>query len=288
MVKLLIRHSTTYRYATPIQLGPHRLRLRPRESRELKILSSALSITPEPTLTWGEDVFGNAVATATFGALADSLSVACSTEVELTAAPWPVFAIAASAIVFPFRYSDDDWGDLGGLAAPQHPDPGGRLAAWARGFVLGPPTDTLSLLRDLNAGVSAQLDYETRDAEGTQSPLESLDRGAGSCRDFAVLFAEAVRSLGFGARLVSGYLVDPGRERVGSGGSGTTHAWADVYLPGAGWVAFDPTNRSVGSANLIPVAAVRDLAQAAPVTGSFAGATGAAGSMSVEVDVSVV
>jgi transglutaminase-like putative cysteine protease len=284
----MIQHRTTYRYREPVQLGPHRLMLRPRESRELKILNTILTVTPDAAITWGQDVAGNVVATAAFpfSLMTDCLVIGCSTEVELSAAEWPVFDIAASAISFPFRYPDEEWTDLGALAVPQHADPGGRLAAWAQGFVWGNPTDTLSLLQDLSAGVAGALAYETRDDEGTQSPLESLDRRAGSCRDYAVLFAEAVRSLGFGARLVSGYLHDPGESLVGSQGTGTTHAWAEVYVPGAGWIPFDPTNRSMGSANLVPVAVVRDIAQAVPVSGSFAGNKEAFEGMMIEVEVS--
>lgn len=254
LVHLTITHRTSYRYVEPVQLRPHRLMLRPRESCDLRITSSALAITPEATVTWGQDVAGNAVATATFPfeARTAHLAISCSWEVELSAAAWPVFDIAASALAFPFRYSDEDWTDLGSLGVMQHHDPDGRLASWARGFVLGSSTDTLSLLKDLSAGVSARLLYETRDTQGTQTPLESLDRGAGSCRDFAVLFAEAVRSLGFGARLVSGYLHDPGEGLVGSQGTGTTHAWAEVYVPGPGWIPFDPTNRSMGGRTSSP------------------------------------
>jgi transglutaminase-like putative cysteine protease len=287
LVHLTIDHRTSYRYREPVQLGPHRLMLRPRESCDLKITSSALTIRPEATVTWGQDVAGNVVATAVFPfpLTTDHLEINCSTEVELSAAAWPVFDIAASAISFPFRYSDEEWTDLGALAATQHADPGGRLAAWAQGFVAGIPTDTLSLLKDLSAGVSGALAYETRDDEGTQPPVDSLDRGAGSCRDFALLFAEAVRSLGFGARIVSGYLHDAGEGLVGSQGTGTTHAWAEVYLPGAGWVPFDPTNRSVGGANLIPVAVVRDISQATPVAGSYVGKSEVFEGMTIEVRV---
>jgi transglutaminase-like putative cysteine protease len=287
LVQLTIRHNTIYRYREAVQLGPHRLMLRPRESCDLKIISTALTVEPEATVTWGQDVAGNVVATAAFPfpSLTDRLVIDCSTELELSAAEWPVFDIAASAISFPFRYSDEEWTDLGALSVMQHSDPGGRLASWARSFVLGNPTDTLSLLKDLSAGVSGALAYMTRDDEGTQTPTESLSRGAGSCRDFALLFVEAARSLGLGARIVSGYLHDPGEGLLGSMGAGTTHAWAEVYLPGAGWISFDPTNRSVGGANLIPVAVVRDIAQATPVTGSYAGSSEALEAMTVEVSV---
>ena len=112
-----------------------------------------------------------------------------------------------------------------------------------------------------------------------------MDRGWGSCRDFAVLFVEAARSLGFGARIVSGYLYNPDEDFVGSSAEGTTHAWAEVYVPGAGWITFDPTNRSVGGVNLVPVAVARDIRQATPVAGSFAGMTDAFQGMSVSVRV---
>ncbi len=133
------------------------------------------------------------------------------------------------------------------------------------------PTDTLSFLKDISSGITAQITYEIRESEGTQGSLETLDRGFGSCRDFAVLFAEAIRSLGFGARLVSGYLYDPSFDRLGSASSGSTHAWVEVFVPGARWIPFDPTNRSVGSVNLISVAVARNISQVAPVTGSFQG-----------------
>ena len=151
------------------------------------------------------------------------------------------------------------------MTIQQYPDPSSRLEEWARAFVRGTSTDTPSLLKDLCAGVSKWISYQSREEEGTQLPSQTLDRGSGSCRDFAVLFVEAARSLGFGARIVSGYLYNPDQESVGSGGAGSTHAWAEVYIPGAGWITFDPTNRSVGGFNLIPVAVARDIRQAMPV-----------------------
>jgi len=213
------------------------------------------------------------------------LTIESTADILLNAAAWPVFDIAASAISFPFRYSDDEWTDLGALAIPQYPDARARLRAWAQGFVRSNPTDTLSLLKDLSVGVAERIRYQAREVEGTQSPIETLDRGWGSCRDFAVLFAEAARTFGFGARIVSGYLYNPDQGGVGSAGAGTTHAWAEVYVPGAGWITFDPTNRGVGGVNLIPVAVARDIRQAVPVSGSFVGATNAFRGLWVEVQV---
>jgi transglutaminase-like putative cysteine protease len=285
LTTLSIHHKTRYRFRLPVIIWPHRLMLRPRESRELRLTSSTITVAPAAALTWAQDVFGNAVATASFNVMSDHLVIDSIANLELDAVAWPVFDIAASAISFPFLYSDDDRIDLGSLAVPQYPDPDARLRHWAQGYVRSRPTDTLALLKDMSAGVSETIRYQSREDEGTQSPVQTLDRGWGSCRDFAVLFAEATRTLGLGARIVSGYLYNPDLDRVGSSGTGSTHAWAEVYVPGAGWITFDPTNRSVGNFNLIPVAVARDVRQTMPVTGSFVGTTDAFLGMSVEVQV---
>lgn len=240
---------------------------------------------PLAAVTWAHDVSDNAVATANFQTMTDHLVIDSIAELELDVVAWPIFDMAASAISYPFRYSEDEWADLGALAAPQYPDPDGRLRNWVQTFVRSDPTDTLSMLKDLCAGISRAIFYRSREDEGTQSPVETLDRGVGSCRDFAVLFVEAVRSLGLGGRLVSGYLYDPAQDIFGDRIAGSTHAWAEVYVPGAGWITFDPTSRSVGGANLIPVAVGRDMAQIIPVAGSFVGVTDAFQDMSVEVTV---
>lgn len=286
LITLWLHHKTTYRYRAPVGLGPHRLMLRPRESHELRLISNDVVVTPAATMTLAQDVFGNAVATASFQAMADTLVIESVAELELNTIAWPVFDIAASAIFYPFRYSNDDWIDLGSLTIPQYADSAGRLRTWAQAFVRSNPTDTLSLLKDVNANIASWISYQSRDDEGTQTPLETLDRKWGSCRDFAVLFAEAVRSLGFGARIVSGYLYNPDQLLQGSHDTGSTHAWAEVHVPGAGWITFDPTNRSVGGFNLIPVAVARDIHQIMPVTGSFVGKTDALLGMAVDVCIS--
>jgi len=282
---LTIRHRTTYRYHRPVALGPHRLMLRPRESRDLRLISFNLSVTPDAVVTWAHDVFGNAVATATFQTMTDRLVIDSVAEIEPSAVAWPIFDVAASAINYPFQYSADEWIDLGALTARQQPEAAERLPDWARAFVRGNPTDTLALLKDLSAGVAGSIVYQSRDDEGTQSPVETLDRGRGSCRDFAVLFVEAARCLGFGARIVSGYLYHPDTAAITPTDAGSTHAWAEIFVPGAGWITFDPTNRGVGGLNLIPVAVARDIRQAVPVAGSFVGMTDAFQDMAVEVRV---
>jgi transglutaminase-like putative cysteine protease len=245
--------------------------LRPRETRDLILTSFDLEISPEARIDWSHDVAGNSIATAQFDTNTTMLSIRSCARVELRAPVWPVFPIAAAAASYPFVYSPDDWTDLGALAVPQYADDTGRLSRWVERFVMARPTDTLSLLKDIGNGITAGISYQSRETEGTQGPLETLDRGWGSCRDFAVLFAEAIRTLGFGARLVSGYLFDPEGDKTGSAATGSTHAWVETFVPGAGWIAFDPTNRAMGSANLIPVAVARRIAQVSPVSGSFHG-----------------
>lgn len=284
MTYMTVRHRTAYSYRENVQLAPHRLMLRPREGRELKLLALDVSIFPEAQVSWSTDVLGNAVATATFDRPTDSLVIDSRAGVDIHAAAWPIYNVTAASASYPFRYSADNWTDLGALAAPGDADRNGRLQAWAQAFVIGPSTDTLSLLQDLNAGVFASISYQSRDDEGTQSPTETLDRTLGSCRDLAVLFVEACRCLGFGARLVSGYLSDE-EGSIGSSDGGSTHAWAEVFLPGAGWIPFDPTNGKMGGRNLIPVAIGRNIGQIIPVEGSFVGPLDAFLSMEVNVEV---
>ena len=286
MRSITVRHRTIYRYATAVALLPHRVLLHPRESGSLRVTKMDLLVTPDAEVEWTQDVTGNLVATLAFHSMTSSLTIETRAELQSWASPWPVFDIAMSAIRYPFRYDLDEVIDLGALTAQQYEDQAGQVQNWAKGFVCSPTTDTLSLLKDLNAGISAAISYQSRDEEGTQSPSQTLDRGWGSCRDFAVLLVEAARSLGFGARIVSGYCCNPADRSAEFISPGTTHAWAEIYLPGAGWIAFDPTNRTVGGHDLIPVAVGRDIRQVTPVAGSFIGLSDAFLGMSVEVFVS--
>ncbi|QKK26886.1 transglutaminase family protein [Rhizobium hidalgonense] len=265
-MKLQIKHRTTYRYLRPVGLLAHRLILSPRTDQQLRTLSFSIDCSASGSIDWAKDVFGNAIATVTFPERTSELTISSAAVVEQTADPWPVFKIDISAHSYPFTYSTEDSTDLGAFAAAT--SPGNHVADWARAFVGSRPTDTLSLLKDINAGILTSVSYRIRDEEGTQSPQQTLEQASGSCRDIAALFIEAVRCLGFGARAVSGYIYDP-RASVGDGGS--THAWAEVYLPGAGWIAFDPTHRRVGEAFLIPVAFARNNGQIMPVTGGYMG-----------------
>ncbi len=286
MAILDVRHTTTYRYRRPVRLGDHRLMLRPRDSHDLRLIRTSLDFSPPASVRWLHDVFGNSVAVASFAEPAAELRIESRLRLETYVVERPAYRIAPEALSYPFIYSADDRIDLGRMLERHHPDPGERLGAWARGFVRSNPTDTLALLADLNAGVRTWISYQSRETEGTQTPVETLQRGWGSCRDLAVLLIEAARTLGFAARVVTGYLHNSSEGRgAGAIGGGATHAWAEIYLPGAGWTAYDPTNGTISGRDLIRVAVTRDISQAVPVAGSFVGAPGDYLGMTVDVAV---
>jgi transglutaminase-like putative cysteine protease len=273
MKKFTVRHATSYRYAQPVHFGQHRLMLRPRDSHDLHLVDAELSLSPPGALNWMHDVFGNSVALVDFEQPASELRIVSTLHIERYGLSRPVFPIAREAQMYPFVYSANDRGDLGRLLDRHYPDPRGQLEQWAKRFVTAAPMPTYNLLSNMNGAIRTEFKYAVRYEEGTQSPLETLDKMSGTCRDFALLFMEAARSLGFGARFVSGYLYDPALDGgQAMQGAGATHAWAEVYLPGAGWVEYDPTNGLIAGENLIRIAVARDPSQAIPISGSFSGA----------------
>ncbi len=295
MTVLTVIHTTTYRYRRPVHFDQHRLMLRPRDSHDLRLLDTALSIRPPAAVRWLHDTFSNSIAMARFTAPAAELHIV--SRVRLRHYPLPERSVVPEpcAAHYPFRYSEEERQDLGRLLERHHSDDGG-VEAWALALVAaqgGPGQDTMALLAGMTRHIRATLRYERREAMGTQSPAETLALGSGTCRDYALLMIEAVRSLGLAARFVSGYLYDDRltghagpeghsllaagaqpQRRAALAGGGATHAWVQVFLPGAGWVEFDPTNGLVGGRNLIRVAVTRDPTQAAPISGSFQGVRG--------------
>jgi len=273
MKLLTVRHATTYRYSSPVTFGQHRLMVRPRDSHDLRLVDAELALSPSGKLRWMHDVSGNSVALIDFTEPAAELTIVSTLVIQRYALARPDFKIAPAAETYPFDYSADDRSDLGRLLERHYPDPGDIVHQWARRFVLGSPVYTYNLLATMNAAIRGDFTYRAREEEGTQPPVVTIETKSGTCRDYALLFIEAARSLGFGARFVTGYLYDPALDGGGDAvqGAGATHAWADVYLPGAGWVEYDPTNGLIAGENLIRVAVTRDPAQAVPITGSYAG-----------------
>ena len=283
---LTVRHATTYRYARPVTFGQHRLMLRPRDSHDLRLVDAELILSPPGNVRWMHDVFGNSVALVDFQAPAAMLQIVSTLKIERYGLEGPVFPIAPEAELYPFIYSSSDRVDLGRLLEQHYPDPNGVLARWADGFVTSRPMRTLELLTNMNAALKPEIVYAERHESGTQSPAETLEKKAGACRDFAMVFIEAARYLGFGARFVSGYLYDPALDRGDATQAvAATHAWAEVYLPGAGWIEYDPTDVLIAGEYLIRVAVTRDPSQAIPISGSYAGASTDFMGMTVEVAV---
>jgi len=283
---LTVRHVTTYRYSEPVRFGEHRMMFRPRESHDLRLVSTKLDIVPRPSeLRWLHDPFDNSVAIATFDEAASELRFDSTVTLEHKETALPDYALEAEARTYPFHYSDDERPDL--VRAMKRHYPSDDLVPWtARFLALPESTTTMGLLQSMTRGIKEEFVYVRRGEKGVQSPGETIRLRSGSCRDFAVLMMEAARSLGFAARFVSGYIFVPQVNGAAAAGGGATHAWMQAYLPGAGWVDFDPTNSIVGNRNLIRVAVAWDQRNALPLWGTFIGpATSFRG---MDVDVSVI
>ena len=284
-----VEHSTVYHYRQPVSFGEHRLMFRPRDSHDLRLMDSALVINPVAEVRWMHDVFSNSIAIARFAEPASELRFESRIEIEHYGLEDPSFPIEPYARTYPFSYGSQEIPDLTRTRERHYPDPEGQVDRWARSFMNDRSTiETQELLERINKAISERFDYQRRYAVGVQAPVDTLELGSGSCRDFALLMMEAVRALGFAARFVSGYLYDPASETGDEAlrGAGDTHAWVQIYLPGAGWAEFDPTNGLVGGANLIRVAVARDPSQALPLQGSYRGAAEDFIDMAVEVTVS--
>jgi transglutaminase-like putative cysteine protease len=290
MQTFTVQHITTYRYRNPVGFGEHRMMFRPREDIDLRVIESELEITPKPaSLRVIHDALGNHVQVARFSALSRQLRFASTFRVENTARAFTGIEIDAHAGRYPFAYASDEIPDLACFIERQEPDPADALGQWALPFLPSKGSiGTLELLKSITRGVHDQFKYRRRDTKGIQSALDTLRLRSGSCRDFAIFMIEACRSLGFAARFASGYLAVPldYPEGHAPGAShGATHAWSQIYLPGAGWIDFDPTSAKIGKRELIPIAVVRDPRHAIPLHGTFIGAASDFLGMEVEVNI---
>lgn len=268
MQRYKILHRTYYNFSTAVRLGPHTLIIRPREGHELRIESSKLEITPPASLRWHRDVEDNSVATATFDSPTSQLLFESEVIIQqYNRAPLD-FLVDEKARDYPFSYSPDDRVVLAPYMYSLEREPGDALEQWLGAIWRpGEEAQTYTLLQRVSTAIHTGLSYRLRDEPGVQTPAESLACGTGSCRDFAFLFVEAVRRLGLAARFVSGYLRAP----PSAADFGATHAWAEVYLPGAGWKGFDPTLDEIAGTNHIAVAVARLPESVPPIAGSFFG-----------------
>jgi transglutaminase-like putative cysteine protease len=292
MRRLTVDHRTTYRYRRPVRFGEHRLMFRPRDSHDLRLQDAVLTIGPRAEIHWLHDVFNNSVAVANFKEPAEILDLKSIIVVDRYPFAGLEFPIEPFAQTIPFSYPAREIPDLGRTIERHYSDPERKVTDWTRRFLSqnSGTTNTEEFLLAVTHAIRDDFTYQARLEAGVQSPVETLELGAGSCRDFALFMMEAVRSVGLAARFVSGYLydstIDGGASDVS--GAGATHAWVQVYLPGAGWVEFDPTNSSYGGHNLVPIAVAREPAQAAPVSGTFDGGPEDFIGLTVEVTVRAV
>jgi transglutaminase-like putative cysteine protease len=289
MPLLTVTHITTYRYANPVTFGEHRMMMRPRDSHDLRLLKTSLALRPTGRIRWIHDVFGNSVAIARFKEPAKELRVVSTFQAEHFPLPEGSVEIEEFARQYPFSYDASEVPDIGRAAERHYPDPEHAVDRFARRFIAATPgQDTLGILAAITKAIKAEFTYNPRDEMGTHDPVTTLKSRTGTCRDYALLMMESARSLGFAARFVSGYLYDDSKIKGGPDtliGGGVTHAWAEIYLPGAGWVPFDPTNGIISDRNLIRVAVTRDPSQAVPLKGSFTGKPGDFLGMDVSVEI---
>lgn len=266
-----ITHRTYYNFSGPVRLGPHTLRLRPRDDYGLRIESSTLVITPPATVLWHRDVEGNSVAVATFDLATTQLAIESEVVIQQYNESPLNFLVPNYAIRYPFAYRSDDIVLLSPYMVTQENVKRTLLAEWI-GNCWRPDVriQTYTLLHRLCTFIHQSLSYQRREEPGVQTAEQTLSLGTGSCRDFAVLFMEAARHLGIASRFVSGYLhAEPSTANFGA-----THAWAEVYLPGAGWKGFDPTIGEIVGADHIAVAVARLPDSISPISGSYVGSQG--------------
>jgi len=284
---LTIKHITSYRYRRPVAFGEHKMMLCPLQSHDQSLLAAKLVITPTPTnVRRTHDAFGNRVDIARFARRAKELRFESTVRLDQSYTDIQDLDIEEFARTYPFVYRAEEMPDLVRFVERQSVNPDCHVERWTRKFLHeNRPTDTREFLISLTNGINRTFKHVRRNEKGIQGPLQTLELGSGSCRDLAMLMIEAVRSLGMAARFVSGYLHIPDDDDEPYVGGGNTHAWAQVYLPGPGWVDFDPSNGIVGNRDLVRVAVVRDPCQAIPLHGTWTGFPSDYLGMNVEVAV---
>ncbi len=284
MRRLNISHVTEYLFPNPVSLRPHRLLLRPRENHNVRIESSILEIFPGHTVQWKRDVLDNSVAVAGFPEPSDRLRIASIVVIQHYEDNPFDFLVDDYAVIHPFDYAMEDRADLEPFRQAVYPSDQEAVQHWLGGLGLQQRMQTFTLLDRVNREIANRFLYQMREEPGVQSPAQTLERNSGSCRDFAALFMEACRHRGLASRFVSGYLYTSDTEA----GNASTHAWAEVYLPGAGWKGFDPTSGEVTGNRHIAVAVARHPEAVPPVAGSYLAPPGEHPTLNVAVRVSAL
>lgn len=265
--RVALEHVTTYRFARAVGLSPHIVRLRPAAHSRTPIVSYALDVEPaEHFVTWIQDPAGNQMARIVMPDPVDHLQIRVTLLADLTPINPFDFFVEEGAQTWPFAYPPELWAELAPYSVKEEPGP--RLAEWLEG-VDRTPAQIIDFIVALNQRVRKAVGYTTRMEAGIQTPEETLERGIGSCRDSAWMLVRALRELGLAARFVSGYAIQlaqpDGKPPVDSA---DLHAWAETYVPGAGWIGLDATSGYLATEGHIPLACTADPVNAAPVSGA--------------------
>ena len=282
MQHLKIRHVTTYQYPKEVTFLPHKLLLRPREGHHVRIRTSLLRISPAHQIRWHRDVNDNSVAVVTFDEPGDKLVFSSEVILENRDDAPLDFLIEQRAVTYPFEYETAESNDLMPYSILSFPDDKAVLLEWIKQFwETGQSVQTYVLLDKINKAITKQIGYKVRETPGVQSPAKTLSRKTGSCRDMATLFIETCRHLGLAARFISGYQYVKGLPID----AGATHAWSEIYIPGAGWKGFDSTTGKLVDSNYIPIAVSAHPETVPPISGAFSGFIETPPVMDVTVDI---
>jgi len=282
MKRLRIEHRTSYTYPRPVQLGRHRLVIRPREGHDLRVESMILDITPAHRRVWTCDVFGNNIAIVDFLEPAKQLEIYSDIIVQRST-PFPDFGPhERGRIAWPVVYDPLEQAATALYLAPSYPDDVATVRAWLQSEMPPPePLDAEDMVLALAQLIQKKVVYQRRSEKGVQTPAETLRLGTGSCRDLATLMMDAARTLGIASRFVSGYLDCLASEA----GRAATHAWNEVYFPAYGWRGFDPTTGQPTSMAHVVTGVSNHPRGVMPVSGLFTGAPEDRGVLTVTVKV---
>jgi transglutaminase-like putative cysteine protease len=263
---------------------PHRIYLRPRESPKHRLRSYRLDFAPQARVVSTLDEHDNGQVWAYWTEPASAVNIHSEFEIEtLDANPFD-FLLRSDSMTFPFAYQDGERAALSPYLALPGPATETGLRRWITERMPQAPTETLALVAALNGHVRSSIAYIRRDEHGILPSLQTLERGAGSCRDSASLLVDAFRTLGLAARFVSGYLYEPPADGQANEPPTAMHAWVEVYLPGGGWRGLDPTRGIFCNDAFVPVAHAANGESVSPIQGSFA----ASGNVASELHADIV